>query len=349
LDVAEFDFDLPQDWIAQHPAQPRESARLLCVDGQDLADRHVADLPSLVRPGDIVVVNDTRVIPARLYGKRGEAGIEVTLHKALGDADWLAFARPAKKLRHNDAIIFDRGLIAIVAEKRDAGEIRLVFNLKGDAFYLALDHAGVMPLPPYIKRGKADHKADIEDRQDYQTRFAREPGAVAAPTASLHFTDALCHSIEAAGAEFAALTLHVGAGTFLPVKVADTDDHVMHAETGILSQQLADRLNEAKRRGGRIIAVGTTVLRLLESAVDADGIIHAFNGETDIFITPGHRFRSADLLLTNFHLPKSTLFMLICAFGGTDAMKAAYRHAIDSGYRFYSYGDACLITLSGQE
>lgn len=346
MNVAEFDFGLPTERIAQHPAQPRESARLLGVSGPHLSDHLIADLPSLVRPGDIVVVNDTRVIPVRLYGKRGEAGIEVTLHKALGDGDWLAFARPAKKLQHNDRIAFDRGLAAVVAEKREAGEIRLIFNLKGNAFYLALDHAGVMPLPPYIKRDKADRSADREDRQDYQTHFAREPGAVAAPTASLHFTDALCRSIEGSGATFAALTLHVGAGTFLPVKVDDTDDHVMHAETGFLSQDLADRLNETKRQGGRIIAVGTTVLRLLESAVDDAGAIHPFEGETDIFITPGYRFRTADMLLTNFHLPKSTLFMLICAFGGTDSMKAAYRHAIDSQYRFYSYGDGCLITAS---
>lgn len=343
MDVAAFDFDLPSERIAQHPAQPRESARLLSVDGTILSDHRIADLPALVRPGDIIVVNDTKVIPARLYGKRGEAGVEVTLHKALGDGDWLAFARPAKKLREGDTIQFDGAFSASVAEKREAGEVRLVFDIKGDAFYASIDRAGVMPLPPYIKRQKADHEADVEDRQDYQTHFAREPGAVAAPTASLHFTEDLCRSIEKAGASFAALTLHVGAGTFLPVKVENTDDHVMHAETGFLSQNLADRLNEAKRQGGRIIAVGTTVLRLLESAVDAEGVIHPFEGETDIFITPGYRFRTADLLLTNFHLPKSTLFMLICAFGGTDAMKAAYRHAIDSRYRFYSYGDACLI------
>jgi len=348
LDVAKFDFELPPDRIAQHPANPRDSARLLSVAGNSLADRHIADLPSLVRPGDIVVVNDTRVIPARLFGKRGEAKVEVTLHKAMGDGDWLAFARPAKKLRPDDRIDFEGGFAATVLEKREAGEVRLGFDVKGEDFYTAIDRAGVMPLPPYIKRDRADRNADTTDRQDYQTHFAREPGAVAAPTASLHFTDGLCRSMEAAGASFAALTLHVGAGTFLPMKADDTDDHVMHAETGFLSQELADRLNEAKQQGGRIIAVGTTVLRLLESAVDDQGIIHPFNGETDIFITPGHRFRTADLLLTNFHLPKSTLFMLICAFGGTDTMKDAYRHAIDSHYRFYSYGDACLIELSGQ-
>lgn len=346
MDVAAFDFDLPSDRIAQHPAQPRESARLLRVDGPDLKDHRIADLPLLVGPSDVVVVNDTKVIPARLFGRRGEAGIEVTLHKAIGDGDWLAFARPAKKLHEGDTILFEEGLSASVAEKRDAGEVRLVFTLKGDAFYTAIDRAGVMPLPPYIKRDKADHEADIEDRQDYQTHFAREPGAVAAPTASLHFTEDLCRSMEEKGARFEALTLHVGAGTFLPVKAEDTDDHVMHAESGILSPELADQLNETKRNGGRVIAVGTTVLRLLESAVDRDGTIHPFNGETDIFITPGHRFRTADLLLTNFHLPKSTLFMLICAFGGSDHMKAAYRHAIDSHYRFYSYGDGCLISLA---
>ncbi|MEQ9490349.1 MAG: tRNA preQ1(34) S-adenosylmethionine ribosyltransferase-isomerase QueA [Alphaproteobacteria bacterium] len=347
MDVSAFDFDLPTDRIAQHPAQPRESAKLLSIQATGLSDYRIACLPGLLRPGDLVVVNDTKVIPARLFGKRGEAGIEITLHKALGDGDWLAFARPAKKLRPDDRIVFDGDFAATVTEKREAGEVRLVFDLKGDAFYTALDRAGVMPLPPYIKREKADRAADSEDRQDYQTHFAREPGAVAAPTASLHFTDDLCRSIEAAGAEFAALTLHVGAGTFLPVKVENTDDHVMHAETGILSSDVADRLNETKQSGGRIIAVGTTVLRLLESAVDEAGVVHPFNGETDIFITPGHTFRTADLLLTNFHLPKSTLFMLICAFGGTEIMKAAYRHAIDSQYRFYSYGDACLIRRTG--
>ncbi len=347
MDVSAFDFDLPPDRVAQHPAQPRESANLLFIRPSTLTDYTIADLPSLLQPGDLVVVNDTKVIPARLFGKRGEAGIEITLHKALGDGDWLAFARPAKKLRPDDRIDFEGGLSASVAEKREAGEVRLVFNLKGDAFYTALDRAGVMPLPPYIKREKADRAADTEDRQDYQTHFAREPGAVAAPTASLHFTDDLCRSIEAVGAEFAALTLHVGAGTFLPIKVEDTDDHVMHAETGILSADLAARLNETKKRGGRIVAVGTTVLRLLESAVDEAGVVHPFSGETDIFITPGHTFRTADLLLTNFHLPKSTLFMLVCAFGGTESMKTAYRHAIDNQYRFYSYGDACLIEQAG--
>lgn len=346
MDVSAFEFDLPPDRIAQHPAQPRVSAKLLSVRQTALTDFTIADLPSLLRPGDLVVVNDTKVIPARLFGKRGEAGIEVTLHKALGDGDWLAFARPAKKLRPDDRIVFEGDLTATVAEKREAGEVRLSFDLKGDAFYAALDRAGVMPLPPYIKREKADRTADTEDRQDYQTHFAREPGAVAAPTASLHFTDDLCRSIEAAGASFATLTLHVGAGTFLPVKVEDTDDHVMHAETGFLSVEVADRLNETKMRGGRIVAIGTTVLRLLESAVDKDGVVHPFRGETDIFITPGHQFHTADLLLTNFHLPKSTLFMLVCAFGGTETMKAAYRHAIDSQYRFYSYGDACLVERS---
>jgi S-adenosylmethionine:tRNA ribosyltransferase-isomerase len=332
-----FDFDLPRELIAQRPAEPRDAARLLVV-GERLKDRTVGQLPSLLRSGDILVVNDTRVIPARLRGRRGEAGIEVTLHQKRGERDWRAFARPARKLRIDDRVDFAEDFWAIVTEKRDGGEIGLRFE--GADLDAALERHGIMPLPPYIERPREGESAD---RTDYQTIYAAEPGAVAAPTAGLHFTPALLDAIGEAGVQTARLTLHVGAGTFLPVKVDDTADHKMHAEWGRIDPETAARINAARQAGGRIIACGTTSLRLLESAADESGIVHPFSDETEIFITPGYRFRAVDILLTNFHLPKSTLFMLVSAFSGLDRMKSAYAHAVAERYRFYSYGDACLL------
>jgi len=343
LKVDLFDFDLPQTSIAQHPACPKDSARLLVIGEQSLDDKSVSDLASELNPGDILVFNDTRVIPARLVGKRGEAGVEVTLHKRETDSTWYAFARPAKKLKVGNTIHFDDGLLAEVVDKGDGGEVMLTFNRSGDELMAALEQTGVMPLPPYIKRPK---EGDAHDRDDYQTLFATYPGAVAAPTAGLHFTEAMIKSLEARGVLNTRVTLHVGAGTFLPVKVDDTTDHKMHAEWGEVSVESAKAINAAKENGGRVIAVGTTSLRLLESAAQDDGTLKRFMGDTDIFITPGYRFKIVDRLMTNFHLPKSTLFMLVSAFAGLDRMKAAYSQAIDTGYRFYSYGDACLLTRS---
>ena len=338
-----FDFDLPPDRIAQHPAEPREAARLLDLQGTGLSDRTVADLPALLRPGDVLVVNNTKVIPARLSGRRGEAKVEVTLHRQTGPNRWRAFARPAKKLRPDDTFTIADGFSARVSEKRDAGEVELTFNRSDAALFEALDRHGTMPLPPYIKRDAGDEATADADRHDYQTVFARHQGAVAAPTASLHFTDTLNQVLRERGVRFETLTLHVGAGTFLPVKADDTEDHVMHAETGILTPETADRLNRAKADGRRIVAVGTTALRLLETAATGGNGIEPFIGETDLFITPGFEFRAVDLLLTNFHLPRSTLFMLVSAFAGLERMKAAYAHAAETGYRFYSYGDCCLL------
>ncbi|MGE3907338.1 MAG: tRNA preQ1(34) S-adenosylmethionine ribosyltransferase-isomerase QueA [Reyranellaceae bacterium] len=341
--VDDFDFDLPRALIADHPASPRDAARLLHVASDGLHDRIVRELPDLLRPGDLMVVNDTRVIPARLRGRVGVGGIEITLHKRLDAATWLAFARPAKKLKPGTRIDFGDGLEAETIEKREAGEVALRFDVAGAALMEALERQGEMPLPPYIRR---EH-AEAADRADYQTLFAREPGAVAAPTAGLHFTPALLAALEAKGIARASVTLHVGAGTFLPVKVDDTDDHRMHSEWGTIPQATLDAIAATRAAGGRIVAIGTTSLRLLETAAREDGTVGAFEGETDIFITPGYRFRAVDLLLTNFHLPRSTLFMLVCAFAGMDRMKSAYEHAKASGYRFYSYGDACLLERKG--
>jgi len=339
MDVNLFDFDLPRDLIAERPVSPRDAARLLHVTKAALEDAGVRDLPRFLRPGDILVSNDTHVIPARLFGKRGEAGIELTLHERLGLDSWKAFARPAKKLRLGDSVRFAEDFSADVTEKGEAGEVTLRFDRGGDALMLALDAYGKLPLPPYIRKGCADER----DKGDYQTVFAREKGAVAAPTAGLHFTPGLLGAIDAVGVTRTTLTLHVGAGTFLPVKVDDTNDHRMHAERGAVSAETAELINRAKAAGGRVVAVGTTSLRLLESAADADGVLHPFDGATDIFITPGYRFKLVDVLMTNFHLPKSTLFMLVSAFAGLERMQAAYAHAMGSGYRFYSYGDACLL------
>ncbi|ESX00435.1 S-adenosylmethionine tRNA ribosyltransferase [Mesorhizobium sp. LSJC268A00] len=348
-----FDFDLPEERIALRPAEPRDSARMLVVrPGEDFADRAVRDLPSLLRTGDVLVFNDTKVIPAQLRGirRRGEAQAQVdaTLHMRMAPDRWLAFMRPGKRVAAGDRIHFGHDgnscflgqLDATVIEKGDAGEALLGFDLSGPFLDEALHAVGRIPLPPYIASKRDD---DARDLTDYQTIYAKEEGAVAAPTAGLHFTPELFAALDAKGIERRFVTLHVGAGTFLPVKADDTADHKMHAETGSVSEATADALNGAKARGGRIIAVGTTSLRLLESAARPDGSLTAWSGPTDIFITPGYRFRTADLLMTNFHLPRSTLFMLVSAFSGLDTMRAAYAHAIGNNYRFYSYGDASLL------
>lgn len=340
MKTADFDFDLPPDRIAQRPARPRDSARLLVVEEHALFDRTIRDLPGLLRPGDLMVFNDTRVIPALLEARRGAAKVSLNLHRRTGDDAWTAFARPAKKLKAGDRLDCGDGLEAEVLS-RDAGTVALRFSLGGAALAAALGRVGRMPLPPYIKRPAGPQ---AEDRQDYQTMFARRDGAVAAPTAGLHFTPELMTALQARGIGIVTLTLHVGAGTFLPVTAEDTRDHRMHAEWGEITAASARSVNEARDRGGRIVAVGSTSLRLLESAADDGGAIRPFAGETDIFITPGYRFRTAELMLTNFHLPRSTLFMLVAAFAGLERMRAAYAHAVASGYRFYSYGDACLLS-----
>ena len=339
MKTADFDFDLPPECIAAHPVSPRDAARLLVV-GDAPRDLTVRDLPALLEPGDVLVFNDTRVLPARLRGRRGEAKIEATLHKQESANAWRAFARPAKRLRPGDTVAFAEDLTAEVAEKGDGGEVLLRFNVGGADLIAALQRHGEMPLPPYIRR---DGGADERDHWDYQTMFAKIEGAVAAPTAGLHFTPELMRAIAERGVTAVPLTLHVGAGTFLPVKVENVADHRMHAEYGEITAGTANAVNAARAAGGRVVAVGTTVLRLLESAADEDGALRPFAGETDIFITPGYRFSTADLLMSNFHLPRSTLFMLVCAFAGMERVKAAYAHAVEAGYRFYSYGDACLL------
>ena len=338
-----FDFELPPERIALRPARPRDSARLLLVEGAEIADRTVLDLPNLLNPGDVLVFNDTRVIPAQLEGKRGEASIGATLHKREGPREWWAFIRNAKRVRDGDVVEFEGGVRASAVEKNAEGAVLLHFH--GDEpVELLLERAGRMPLPPYIASKRA---VDEADRSDYQTMFAKEEGAVAAPTAALHFTDRLIAALDARGVIRETLTLHVGAGTFLPVKGETTEEHVMHAEWGRIDTGLANRLDAARAAGGRIIAVGTTSLRLLESAASDDGTIHPFEGDTAIFITPGYRFKAIDGLMTNFHLPRSTLFMLVSALMGLDMMQRAYAHAIAERYRFYSYGDASLLLPQG--
>ncbi len=339
MNVDLFDFELSPERIALRPARPRDHPRMLVLDGDATRDLHVHDLPSQLRPGDLLVFNDTRVLPAQLEGRRGEAKIGATLHKREGPRRWRAFIRNAKRLREGDAIDFGHGVAAVAGARGHDGSFALDFA-GGEPVELLLERAGTMPLPPYIasKRG-----TDARDAEDYQTMFAREAGAVAAPTAALHFTPGLMTALEQAGIGHATLTLHVGAGTFLPVKAEDTDQHRMHAEWGRIDRATADRLNAVRASGGRVIAVGTTSLRLIESAADEGGTIHAFEGDTAIFITPGYRFRGVDGLMTNFHLPRSTLFMLVSALMGLERMQAAYAHAVAADYRFYSYGDASLL------
>jgi S-adenosylmethionine:tRNA ribosyltransferase-isomerase len=334
-----FDFELPSDRIALRPARPRDAARLLLVEGTVLSDRGVLDLPDILRPGDVLVFNDTRVIPAQLEGRRGEASVGATLHKREDLRSWWAFVRNAKRVRDGDVIEFGNGVKASAVERDAEGAVLLHFH--GDEpVELLLERAGEMPLPPYIAGKRA---TDESDRQDYQTMFARESGAVAAPTAALHFTDRLIAALDDRGIKRETLTLHVGAGTFLPVKAEDTAGHRMHSEWGRIDQPTADRLNAARDAGGRLIAVGTTSLRLIESAAGDDGRIQPFEGDTAIFITPGYRFKAVDGLMTNFHLPRSTLFMLVSALMGLETMKTAYAHAIAHDYRFYSYGDGSLL------
>ena len=337
--VADFDFELPAERIALRPARPRDSARLLVVRGPNIGDHQVLDLPQFLEPGDVLVFNDTKVIPAQLEGRRGEASIGATLHKRAGPREWWAFLRNAKRARSGDTIDFGEDVHASVVEKAEDGSALLHFHGE-ESVELLLERAGMMPLPPYIASRRA---VDESDRQDYQTMFAREDGAVAAPTAALHFTPRLLEAIGERSVGLETLTLHVGAGTFLPVKSEKIDEHEMHAEWGHIDAPTAERLNAVRSSGGRLIAVGTTSLRLLESAADESGTIRRFEGDTAIFITPGYRFKAIDGLITNFHLPKSTLFMLVSALMGLDVMKSAYAHAIEQRYRFYSYGDASLL------
>ncbi len=351
-----FDFDLPPERIALRPASPRDGARLLVVrpgGAGALDDRNIGDLPDLLRAGDCLVVNDSKVIAARLKGRRigrgmTEPSIEATLHKRIDGSHWRAFILGAKKVDIGDTLRFgDEGKVcflgqldAQVSQKDEGGEVTLSFSFHGPVLDQAIAERGAMPLPPYIASRRAP---DDQDKADYQTLFARDEGSVAAPTAGLHFTQSLLARLAERGIGLHKVTLHVGAGTFLPVKADDTEGHKMHAEFGSVSRKTADALNAARAKGGRIVAVGSTALRLLESATDEDGRLKAWSGETAIFITPGYRFKAVDLMLTNFHLPRSTLFMLVSAFSGLDAMKRAYAHAIASGYRFFSYGDACLL------
>jgi S-adenosylmethionine:tRNA ribosyltransferase-isomerase len=348
-----FDFDLPPERIALRPTSPRDAARLLVVRSDDIfEDLTVRDLPDLLRPGDAVVVNDTRVIPARLTGRRigrgAEPRIEATLHRRLDGSRWRAFVKPGRRLEVGDVVRFgEEGKIcflgqldASIEDKGEGGEVTLSFAFHGAVLDQAIEERGAMPLPPYIASRRPP---DEQDRTDYQTMFAHAEGSVAAPTAGLHFTDALVDRLTARGIVLHTVTLHVGAGTFLPVKTDDTSGHHMHAEAGSVSAETATALNAVHRAGGRIVAVGSTALRLLESATGEDGVVNPFAGETALFITPGYRFRAVDVMMTNFHLPRSTLFMLVAAFCGLDVMQHAYAHAIASGYRFYSYGDACLL------
>ena len=347
-----FDFELPPERIALRPARPRDAARLLVVRpgaAPELEDRMVRDLPALLAPGDALVLNDTRVVPAQLAGERrrdGTAAVSATLTKRLAPDRWRAFVKPGKRLKAGDRVRFARGarcLDATVVEKAGA-EAVLAFDVTGPALDEALAETADMPLPPYIAGRRP---ADESDREDYQTVYARRDGAVAAPTAGLHFTDRLFAALDARGVSRHLVTLHVGPGTFLPVKAEDTEAHRMHAEWGEVSADVAAALNRVRAGGRRIVAVGTTSLRLLETAVDGQGVFRPFAGETDVFIKPGRPIHSADLLMTNFHLPRSTLFMLVCAFSGIDVMKRAYAHAVAADYRFYSYGDACLLHRTG--
>lgn len=354
MQVDIFDFDFDRSLIADKPADPRDSSRLLDLSEEGIiTDRHFYDLPDILRPGDVLVFNDTKVIPARLYGCRGEALVEVTLYHPIDGLSWMSFIKNAKRLHEGDTVAFytdtispaESDFTAQVIAKHGEDGVELRFNCEASALGHLLEKYGSMPLPPYIKREKPSSGlwSKYNDKEDYQTVYARHEGAVAAPTAGLHFTDRVFAALEQKGIQKVFLTLHVGAGTFLPVKVADTKDHKMHAEYGIITPEACNIINRAKQEGRRIIAVGTTSLRLLESAADDHGVLHPFTGETDIFITPGYKFKTIDLMITNFHLPKSTLFMLVCAVAGTERMKQAYQHAMNERYRFYSYGDSSII------
>jgi len=331
-----FDFELPQELIATQPISPRDASRMLVVKEGEITDNYISNIVDFLNPGDVIVFNDTKVIPARLSGKRRDAKIEVTLHKELDKNLWRVFAKPAKRLKIGDVIDFGADFSAIVENKLETGEVDLHF--KCDNLFKCLDIYGKMPLPPYMKR-----QAHNTDANNYQTVYASRAGAVAAPTAGLHFSDNLLKSLKNKDIKQVYVTLHVGGGTFLPVKSDDTTEHKMHSEYIEISQENAYIINQAKQNGNRIIAVGTTSLRVLESASNAQGILNQFSGQTDIFITPGYKFKIVDILLTNFHLPRSTLFMLVSAFCGLEQMQAAYKHAINNKYRFYSYGDACLL------
>ena len=349
-----FDFELDKDLIAKNPVSPRDLSKLLDLTEEDkINDRHFYDLPKLLKKGDVLVFNNTKVIPARLYGKRGDAEVEVTLYHPENGLTWWSFIKNSKRLRPNDVIVFYTSDIlpqssefsAKVIEKRGEDGVLIEFQCQTEELSKKLETYGLMPLPPYIKREKPVSGIwnKYNDKENYQTVYAKHEGAVAAPTAGLHFTDDVLLKLEEIGVEKVFLTLHVGAGTFLPVKTDDTKDHKMHAEYGIITQEACDIINKAKKEGRRIIAVGTTSVRLLESASDDSGVIYPFNGETAIFITPGYKFKIIDYIITNFHLPKSTLFMLICAIAGTERMKEAYAHAIKEKYRFYSYGDSSIL------
>jgi S-adenosylmethionine:tRNA ribosyltransferase-isomerase len=341
MDINLFDFELPEDRIALRPAYPRESAKLLVVDPeQELFDTNISAILNFLNPGDALIINNTRVIPTQLFGQRGDAQIGATLIKRISDGVWWAYVRNGKRVRLGDEIDFGHGLCAQALEKSADGQTLLQFSGYENSFEAALEKYGAMPLPPYIA---ARRPADAQDALDYQTAFAKQTGSVAAPTAGLHFTDELLTKIKHFGVKIIEVTLHVGAGTFLPIKVEDTRDHIMHPEWGEVCAQAAAEINAVKKSGGRIICVGTTSLRLVESASSKDGVVHPFTDETAIFITPGYDFKTVDILMTNFHLPKSTLFMLVSAFCGRNIMQAAYAHAITQKYRFYSYGDACLL------
>ena len=355
MKVEIFDFDLPKELIASQPVNPRHASRLLDLSEEDvIKDRHFYELPDILQPGDVLVCNDTKVIPARLYGKKGEALIEVTLYHPEDGLNWWAFIKNSKRLHIGDVVYFYNDDIpaeqstfsAVIRQKDEQDGVLISFQCETDELPEYLQIFGFMPLPPYIKRDRPGHDSlwhQFNDKENYQTVYAKNSGAVAAPTAGLHFTPEVMSRLKEKGVEQLFLTLHVGAGTFLPVKTEDTEKHKMHAEYGIISQATADAINKAKEEGRRIIAVGTTSLRLLESAADDCGILHPFCGETDIFITPGYKFKTIDMLITNFHLPKSTLFMLVSAVAGLDRMQKAYAHAIAQKYRFYSYGDSSII------
>ena len=338
MKVELFDFDLPEECIAHYPAEPRDSAKLLHVHQNDLADYIVRDLPDLLDAGDVIVFNNSKVIPARLFGKRVEMKVELLLHQRKPSGEWTAFARPTKRLRVGEVIVIAEGLSAEVTAKQEDGQIRVRFNVEDADLFRLLEQHGHMPLPPYIRR-----EDEATDHENYQTVYAKHEGSVAAPTAGLHFTPELLAGLEEKGVQTAEVTLHVGAGTFQPVKVEDTDAHQMHTETAEISAEVAAKINAARAAGGKVVCVGTTSLRILETVADEDGNLSAFAGETDIFITPGYRFKIVDRLMTNFHLPKSTLFMLVSAFAGREQMIAAYSHAIENRYRFYSYGDGSLL------